>query len=327
MARHSGKQKDGEDKTNETKGDLDDEIDRLFTLPLAEFTAARNALAARLKKDGRGDEAERVKAMAKPSVSAWAVNQLYWKHRESFDRLIAAGQRVRQVHASQVAGKLEDMRVQGDERRKALSELSRLAAALLQDAGHSATPETMRRIMTTLEAMSAYASLPDAPPPGRLTDDVDPPGFEALAALVGDGETKRVEAPRPVTPLQSSRQKQATAISTHEPEETRQTGIAAAKVSLRNAEHVLKEARARARDLDAALKRAGAEAKKAEKHKLDAGERFQKASAASEAAAQSARSIAAQAQEAAKAVENAVRTVEKASRDLQLLLRGSDGRR
>ena len=32
---------------------LEDEIDALFTLPLAEFTGARNTLAARLKKEGR----------------------------------------------------------------------------------------------------------------------------------------------------------------------------------------------------------------------------------------------------------------------------------
>ena len=57
------------------------EIDALFKLSLAEFTAARNALASRLKKEGRSGEAERVKAMPKPPATAWAVNQLFWRHR------------------------------------------------------------------------------------------------------------------------------------------------------------------------------------------------------------------------------------------------------
>src|SRR6185503_12426637 len=68
--------------------ELESDLDALFQLPLTEFTGARNALAAQLKKSGRGDEAARVKALPKPPVSAWAVNQLYWNHREAFDRLI-----------------------------------------------------------------------------------------------------------------------------------------------------------------------------------------------------------------------------------------------
>lgn len=310
------------------KGDLEDDIDALFALPLAEFTVARNALAARLKQLGRGDEADRVKAMVKPSISAWAVNQLYRRHREPFDRLIAAGQRFRQVHASQLAGKLADIRVSGDARRKALSDLSRLAAALLRDAGHNATSDTMRRITTTLEAISACESLRDAPPPGRLTDDVDPPGFEALAALSADGKvTEQVEERTVVRPLRSSRRNEAPADNLRELEETRQARIAAAKVSLHHAEHLLNEVQTRALSENTAMQKAAAAAKEAEKHKLDAEERFRKANAALEDAEQRARSVAAVADETAKAVEDAARNVEKASRELQSLLRESPARR
>src|SRR4030095_1217058 len=98
-------------KFSEHKRKRDDEIeadvDALFTLPLAEFTGARNALAARLKKSGRGDGAVNVKALAKPSISAWAVNQLYWSQREEFDQLIASGER---FHKAQKSGKVAEMR-------------------------------------------------------------------------------------------------------------------------------------------------------------------------------------------------------------------------
>ena len=46
-----------------------DEVDRLYELPLEEFTAARNELAKRL-----GDTS--VKELKKPTVTAWTVNQL-----------------------------------------------------------------------------------------------------------------------------------------------------------------------------------------------------------------------------------------------------------
>ena len=74
-----------------TKSNLDGDVDALFGLPLPEFIGARKALAARLKKDGRANEAERVQLLTKPSISAWTVNQLYWKHREAFDRYARMG--------------------------------------------------------------------------------------------------------------------------------------------------------------------------------------------------------------------------------------------
>ena len=289
------------------KSTLGDDIDALFAAPLTAFTGARNALAARLKQDGRGDEAERVKALGKPSVSAWAVNQLYWKHRKAFDRLIETGQSLRQAQASQLAGKVSDVRGPLEARRGALSDLLHLAAALLRDSGHNPTPDVTRRIATTLEAMSAYASLPDSPSPGHLTADLDPPGFESLAALIPGGGVK-VPA-KGAAPVSGVRERK----------ETGQTTIAAAKASLHNAERVLKEVRAKARAAEVALKKANAEAKEAEKHKREAEELLEKASAASEEARRSARSVEADAAAAKKALENAERTVEKASRELRLL--------
>ena len=79
---------------------FEEDVDALFTLPLSEFTGARNALAARLKKAGHGDEANQVRALAKPSISAWAVNQLYWQHREVFDQLMSTGQRFRKAQTA-----------------------------------------------------------------------------------------------------------------------------------------------------------------------------------------------------------------------------------
>ena len=78
------------------------DIDALFQLPLGEFTAARNALAAQLKKDRRHAEASEAKALAKPSVSAWVVNQLFWRHRKLFGRLIDSGDRLRRAQAERL---------------------------------------------------------------------------------------------------------------------------------------------------------------------------------------------------------------------------------
>ena len=56
---------------------LDHELDRLFQAPFAEFVGTRNGVATMLKKAGRIDESTRVRGLAKPSYTAWLVNQLY----------------------------------------------------------------------------------------------------------------------------------------------------------------------------------------------------------------------------------------------------------
>ena len=247
---------------------------------------------------------------------------------------------------------MADLRGSLDARREALSHLSDLATELLRDAGHNPTPDTIHRITTTLEALSAHATLSEGPTPGRLTQDVDPPGFASLASLIpaisATDTTKRNEEPARITPSQKSgsaaakpRQAKPTtdAQRISEAEETRRARVAAAKVSLQEARRSLTEAQRRAQRSQAAQKKALADAKKAdveakkaeaearqaEKHLRDAEQRFNKASAASQDAAHRAERISAEAKEAAQGVEDVERTIEKVSKELQLLLQETVG--
>ena len=84
-------------KMRKNKNQSDHDVDALFRLPLTEFTSARNGLAAQLKKKGRTQDASDVKALGKPSVSAWAVNQMYWNHRDVYR---SPGGRSRVAHSA-----------------------------------------------------------------------------------------------------------------------------------------------------------------------------------------------------------------------------------
>jgi hypothetical protein len=313
---------------------LDDDIDSLFRLPLAEFTGARNALAARLKQSGRQDDADRVKLLVKPSISAWAVNQLYWMHRKEFDQLIATGKRFRSGPTARLGGKVADMRESLDARREVLVDLSDLATSLLRDAGHNPGPDTLRRITTTLESLSAYALLPDGSTPGRLTSDLDPPSFESLASLMSGAHTiEATEEPGRIAPSRKSggavpnpQQKAATIAEVRRLEEARQARIAAAKVSLQEAKRSLTEARARVQTLETAQKKANLDVKEAEKYRREAEERLAKAKAVSEDATRHAQSVAAEIAETAQKVEDAKRAVEKGTKDLESLLREGPAR-
>ena len=156
----------------------DDELDKLYRVPLSEFVFLRNALATELKKAGDADGAKRVKALVKPNASAWAVNQLYWKEPLSFDALIAAGDHYREV--------LSEQGVREDAERKrldAVQDATGIARALLERSAESASNVVMRRVETTLDALASYGSANPEPMDGRLTRDLEPPGFAAFAAL------------------------------------------------------------------------------------------------------------------------------------------------
>jgi hypothetical protein len=303
------------------------EIDALFQLPLNEFTAARNTLAAKLKKAGRADDAERVKGLAKPPVSAWAVNQLYWKNREPFERLLAAGDRLRSAQASQLRGKGGDLREPLEARRVALSELSQDAAALLREAGHSPSPDLMRRITTTLEALATYGSREATPAAGRLTADIDPPGFEALASLVpsggsaGSDRSARGNGPNRVLPFVSQRGGTAASDKKLSPEERkrkdeaeRRERLAAATAAIREAQRSLEQAQRNEARAEVALTKAAARAKDTKKEHDALAARLEKVVAEAEQARDEARRVAAEAEEATQAVADAERALAEARR-------------
>lgn len=304
----------------------DSEVDALFKLALPEFTAARNALASQLQKSGDKSAAAEVKALAKPPVSAWVVNQLYWRNRTAFDRLLTAGARMRQAQASQLAGQATNLRELLTAHRAALTELSRQAAAILSESGHQASPDVMRRVTMTLEGLAAHGLLAGAPAPGRLTTDVDPPGFETIAALAprqggdkpanaGDARVLAFRADRRAAANGKAAKSGSTKAADAKARDAERRK--AAQAALKAAERALAEARRDATTAEAALKKAAARLKDVEREKKDLEARLEKLTAASETARQSARKAAAEAADAAQIVEDAERAVDKAREELE----------
>jgi hypothetical protein len=153
---------------------LDDNIDDLYKQPLADFTAARNALAKSLS----GDHAKRVKALAKPSVVSWAVNQVYWRSRPVYDRLLKSGERLRKAQIAALEGKPADVRAANDAHRHAIAEAVAEAERAAAAHGSKPSPDALAR---TFESLSVAPEPPE--PHGRLTEALQPAGFEALAGV------------------------------------------------------------------------------------------------------------------------------------------------
>jgi len=294
--------------------------DALFMLPLGEFTSARNVLSGRLKKAGRPDDASAVKSLPKPSIAAWVVNQLFWRHGTAVTALLTAGDTFRHAQAAQLAGEKADLRVALEGRRLQLAALMKLAADVLAGSEHAITPDLLRRVSTTLEALSAYGSQVGAPLAGHLTDDLSPPGFETLAALVPRAVNEWPEwndGPSKVLRFKGGRGKGAKDDRTEE--EVHAALILAATKALREAERILANARQDAEDAERQLRGAAAHAKAADIIRSDLAERLEKATAVSDAARLKARQVAGEAEQAAQRVEDADRELDRARKELERL--------
>jgi hypothetical protein len=153
---------------------IDKQIDDLYRGPLSEFTAARNALVKTL----RGADASRVRKLAKPTVVAWAVNQVYWNARALFERLMKTGDQLRKTQIAALHGKSGDLRGASDAHRRAIGDAVQEAERLAKQSGSQPGADALMR---TFEALSLAPE--PAEPYGRLTQPLQPAGFEALTGV------------------------------------------------------------------------------------------------------------------------------------------------
>jgi hypothetical protein len=158
----------------------------LYQGPLETFVAERKRLSAELKSSGDKDGSVKLSKLARPPISAWAVNQLYWRERDSFDELIESAAQLRKGDLGATAA-----------HREALATLRGRAAALLTESGHGASESTLRRVTATLAALAANGGF-DPDLPGALGADREPPGFEAFGFAASAPEPAEAPPPRTV---------------------------------------------------------------------------------------------------------------------------------
>src|SRR3954471_13275351 len=292
---------------------IESEIDRLYQLGPDEFTAARNALAK-----GAGADAAAIKRLTKPPIAAWAVNQVYWQHRDVYDALVTAAKELRQTHKTILAGRTGDLRSAGKAHETAVDQALKTALSLLAASGHPATDTTRQAIATTLRA------LPSADPPGRLRAALQPGGFEMLAGLsIGGGQGGRAANKAAVSKKETAPARAEAAApfhrnTTHTPPKAPDPRAAArAREAAARAARELREAEHTARREEFESARATREAEKAARQLHQARGALataQREVEEAEAAAAEAERTKAAAEERAEAAE---RALEEAKRKLK----------
>ncbi len=159
---------------------LDDALDHLYGVDPAEFVAERKRLARELKNAGDTASADTIAKTRKPTVAAWALNQLARNQRRDVDLLLDAGHRLRQAQEGVVGGddRAAFEQAQSTE-RDALRRLTQHASELLG----GASSQALAQISSTLRTAAVSEEGRELLARGRFTEPLESEGFDVFGAL------------------------------------------------------------------------------------------------------------------------------------------------
>lgn len=241
-----------------------DGVDQLYELEPGQFVAARDRLVRELRAAGDREAATAVKGLRRPTVVAWALNQVARAHPEEVAELIDAGAAVGRAQAQAMGGGASaELRAATRRRRQVASTLARAAADLAGASHHD-------EAVATLDAASFDPDVAELLRRGRLTKELPPPsgfGMVAMPEPAEAAEVAEVAAPRPpevdLEPLRREVARAEDAVAGAEDDVRRaggalaraRTEVEAARASLDVAVEERERARARLADAESGRRR------------------------------------------------------------------------
>ena len=245
--------------------ELDKELDRLFELPPAEFTAARNDLAKRLKQTGQPEAAARVQALRKPTIVVWTVNQIGRRFADEVTALVGAGEELRKAQEAALAkGERERLREATAAEREAVRALTHRAHEILSAAGQRPTAAVVDRIATTIRAAALDPRGREALAAGRLTEELESSGFSAFEGMALPAASPPAASPRRKTGAAEERRRKERLRKLRERVRKLEADAADAERAAEEAETEAERARRRAEKAKASAERAREELASAE---------------------------------------------------------------
>lgn len=248
--------------------DLDTAFDAVYRGPLDEFISRRDALVKQLRTSKRRDDAERAKALRKPSRIAWVLNIAVQEDPEPSEQLAAAVQDALDAQS----GARGDLRAALDSVRVAVREFADAAARTADANGYATDAATLvPAIMAVIGNADAFA----AARAGRLADIPEGGGLDFLAAAPPAPASASTPPAKTETDPEDmvAAERVRTAVAAAEAAYARLTALAqAAQRALSEAEARLDAAEQQLRRLqeDAATRRAEVERTRAEAKKAGA---------------------------------------------------------
>lgn len=284
--------------------DLETVADELYGLRPEEFTAARDARAAAARKAGDQPLAERIKALRRPSLSAWASNLLVRGEPDEVPALIRLGEGLRQAHRGMDGPRLRELSRQ---EHVLVDALSRQAGRLAADAGHAISEDARREVEQTLHAVLADERAARTWAEGRLTRPLDAPtGFDAALRDVGPREEPAEPPPREPRARREPRKRDAAA-------DERRRALARARQEAEEADRARRERADEAAAADERAEEAAGRVREAERRLAELAKEQQGAAERRREARSAEREARDAAQAADRAAREAASRAEKAS--------------
>ncbi len=183
----------------------------MYGLPLERFVPERLALARALRADGRREEAADVAALRKPSVAAWAVNQLIRTQPQDIGELFESGDKLLEAHRDVLSGRGDGraLRAAVEREREAVDALVNAAHGLLTSEGHELSATIIERVTDTLHAAALDKDARASARGGRLVRELrhvglgvsdgpsTPPGRPAVKPRAADAKPIRAAGGKP----------------------------------------------------------------------------------------------------------------------------------
>ena len=304
------------------KGDpLKDTIDRLYGLPLDEFTPARDAAAKERRAEKDREGADALKRLRKPNLVAWSLNRVRRAQADAVEELIAAGERLQEAQRQLVSrGERGLLRDAAADERRLVGHVADLASAELGAAGHAPDAGMQSKLFATLHAAAANVEVRGLLAAGRLVRD-----HELSDLGLGDGDGTLAAAPAPASrrrPAAKTPSAKTPSAKTPEPSTAgraheRKVRALTDRLDRARADHAERvqrssHARARAHEAERAADEATAELRRAEAE-------AKRAAAAAKKAAATAAKANASAERAARSADQAAETVGALEGDLSAL--------
>ncbi|GAB2931409.1 hypothetical protein [Streptomyces mayteni] len=187
--------------------DLDEVRDELYGLAPEDFTARRDAAAARARGAGDRELAGRIRSLRRPTLAAWACNLLVRAHGEETERFLALGEALRGAQRQLDAERLRELLA---EQRTLVAALSDLAAGTAAESGHRLGETARQEVERTLLAALADAESARAWSTGRLTRPLPAPAdLPTVTTAAGRATATRGKRASSQTARREARARQA----------------------------------------------------------------------------------------------------------------------
>jgi hypothetical protein len=278
-------------------------IEELYAAPLAEFVATRERLAGELAREGRKDEAQALKKLRRPSMTAWATNQVVREARAALDEMLAASERLRRGQDALLAGRSDQVAYQAgvEDLRRATAALAAASREVLGRAGRGDDRTLVDAVIANARAAALDAELRRVLLEGRLTADLEA-GDSALAGFLAAGRGAASGAhlslvpPAPPPDADAARREKAA-------REEHARRLEAARAEAATAREVAARAETAARTAREARDRAEARAREAERVLAAERESLRAAQAALDAAEKHVAAVTAESHAAARRLD------------------------